>query len=187
MRFTIKEGQKYVSPGTIAVEGDASSASYFLGGAAITGGPVTVRGCGRDSVQVGHEGWRAKSGMFQGRKYGGDSYSVDRKTLKKCFARRGWACQLRQLSANVAHYSWISAIVRSRIAWCHTHPSVTQGNGISGGTPPMSTPHASSVNGCSTCVDGESTHRVLVPMAEIPDFSHGRFEAKLTVLLVLDV
>lgn len=52
MRFTIAEGQKYVSPGTIAVEGDASSASYFLGGAAITGGPVTVRGCGRDSVQV---------------------------------------------------------------------------------------------------------------------------------------
>eukprot|EP00903_Cladosiphon_okamuranus_P010798 g10201.t1 len=51
MRFTIAAGQKYVSPGTIAVEGDASSASYFLGGAAITGGPVTVRGCGRDSVQ----------------------------------------------------------------------------------------------------------------------------------------
>lgn len=54
MRFVIPEGQKYVSPGTIAVEGDASSASYFLGGAAITGGPVTVRGCGKDSVQVRH-------------------------------------------------------------------------------------------------------------------------------------
>lgn len=63
MRFTIKEGQKYVSPGTIAVEGDASSASYFLGGAAITGGPVTVRGCGRDSVQVGRDGWCANSGV----------------------------------------------------------------------------------------------------------------------------
>ncbi|CAM9626585.1 unnamed protein product [Ascophyllum nodosum] len=50
-RFTIPGGQRYVSPGTIAVEGDASSASYFLGGAAITGGPVTVRGCGKDSVQ----------------------------------------------------------------------------------------------------------------------------------------
>ncbi|CAM9984332.1 unnamed protein product, partial [Hapterophycus canaliculatus] len=56
MRFTIKEGQNYVSPGTIAVEGDASSASYFLGGAAITGGPVTVRGCGRDSVQASELG-----------------------------------------------------------------------------------------------------------------------------------
>lgn len=35
------------------IEGDASSASYFLAGAAITGGVVTVHGCGRDSIQVG--------------------------------------------------------------------------------------------------------------------------------------
>lgn len=33
------------------VEGDASSASYFLAGAAITGGTVTVEGCGSDSLQ----------------------------------------------------------------------------------------------------------------------------------------
>lgn len=66
MRFTIPEGQKYVSPGTIAVEGDASSASYFLGGAAITGGPVTVRGCGRDSVQVGGRGNRWSVGRSVG-------------------------------------------------------------------------------------------------------------------------
>eukprot|EP00638_Chattonella_subsalsa_P003462 CAMPEP_0117751450 /NCGR_PEP_ID=MMETSP0947-20121206/10979_1 /TAXON_ID=44440 /ORGANISM="Chattonella subsalsa, Strain CCMP2191" /LENGTH=449 /DNA_ID=CAMNT_0005569827 /DNA_START=226 /DNA_END=1576 /DNA_ORIENTATION=+ len=51
MVFTVKAGQKYVSPGTIYVEGDASSASYFLGGAAITGGPITVNGCGSESVQ----------------------------------------------------------------------------------------------------------------------------------------
>ncbi|CAM9363601.1 unnamed protein product [Discosporangium mesarthrocarpum] len=51
MRFTVRGGQRYASPGAIAVEGDASSASYFLGGAAITGGPVTVKGCGRNSVQ----------------------------------------------------------------------------------------------------------------------------------------
>lgn len=41
----------YASPGAWAVEGDASSASYFLAGAAITGGAVTVRGCGADSLQ----------------------------------------------------------------------------------------------------------------------------------------
>ena len=41
----------YNSPGKIYVEGDASSASYFLAGAAITGGPVTVKGCGTDSLQ----------------------------------------------------------------------------------------------------------------------------------------
>lgn len=49
--FKIAAGQKYVSPQNIFVEGDASSASYFLAGAAITGGPVTVRGCGEDSIQ----------------------------------------------------------------------------------------------------------------------------------------
>ena len=49
--FTVKAGQKLVSPGTAYVEGDASSASYFLAGGAITGGPVTVEGCGSESVQ----------------------------------------------------------------------------------------------------------------------------------------
>lgn len=44
-------GQTYKSPGQIFTEGDASSASYFLAGAAITGGTVTVKGCGSESVQ----------------------------------------------------------------------------------------------------------------------------------------
>jgi len=43
--------QKYRSPGSIYVEGDASSASYFLAGAAITKGTVTVKGCGTESMQ----------------------------------------------------------------------------------------------------------------------------------------
>jgi 3-phosphoshikimate 1-carboxyvinyltransferase len=41
----------YVSPGEYFVEGDASSASYFLAAGAIGGGPVRVEGVGRDSVQ----------------------------------------------------------------------------------------------------------------------------------------
>jgi len=41
----------YRSPGKILVEGDASSASYFLAAGAIAGGPVRVEGVGRDSVQ----------------------------------------------------------------------------------------------------------------------------------------
>jgi 3-phosphoshikimate 1-carboxyvinyltransferase len=49
--FTVSKGQKYVSPGTIHVEGDASSASYFLAAGAIAGGPVRVEGVGRDSIQ----------------------------------------------------------------------------------------------------------------------------------------
>jgi 3-phosphoshikimate 1-carboxyvinyltransferase len=49
--FKIQGGQTYKSPGSIFVEGDASSASYFLAGATITGGTVTVEGCGLDSIQ----------------------------------------------------------------------------------------------------------------------------------------
>jgi 3-phosphoshikimate 1-carboxyvinyltransferase len=50
-RFTIPGGQRYRSPGTLHVEGDASSASYFLAAGAIGGGPVRVEGVGRDSIQ----------------------------------------------------------------------------------------------------------------------------------------
>lgn len=50
-RFTIRAGQTYVSPGEIYVEGDASSASYFLAAGAIAGGPVRVEGVGRHSIQ----------------------------------------------------------------------------------------------------------------------------------------
>ena len=50
-RFTVRAGSRYVSPGTIYVEGDASSASYFLALGAICGGPVRVEGVGRDSIQ----------------------------------------------------------------------------------------------------------------------------------------
>ncbi|MCG2585587.1 3-phosphoshikimate 1-carboxyvinyltransferase [Massilia sp. TS11] len=49
--FTVRAGQHYVSPGSIHVEGDASSASYFLAAGAIAGGPVRVEGVGRDSIQ----------------------------------------------------------------------------------------------------------------------------------------
>ncbi|KAL5728098.1 3-phosphoshikimate 1-carboxyvinyltransferase [Ranunculus cassubicifolius] len=50
-RFYVKGGQKYKTPGNCFVEGDASSASYFLAGAAVTGGTVTVEGCGTSSLQ----------------------------------------------------------------------------------------------------------------------------------------
>jgi len=44
------QGATYVSPGQISVEGDASSASYFLAAGAL-GGPVRVEGVGRQSIQ----------------------------------------------------------------------------------------------------------------------------------------
>ncbi|MFP5404168.1 MAG: 3-phosphoshikimate 1-carboxyvinyltransferase [Gammaproteobacteria bacterium] len=49
--FTVAADARYASPGEIWVEGDASSASYFLAAGAIGGGPVRVEGVGADSVQ----------------------------------------------------------------------------------------------------------------------------------------
>jgi 3-phosphoshikimate 1-carboxyvinyltransferase len=49
--FTVQPGQRYRSPGSIHVEGDASSASYFLAAGAIAGGPVRVEGVGANSIQ----------------------------------------------------------------------------------------------------------------------------------------
>lgn len=50
-RWTVEAGSRYVSPGTLTVEGDASAASYFLAAGALGGGPVRVTGVGSDSVQ----------------------------------------------------------------------------------------------------------------------------------------
>ncbi|EBS5941333.1 3-phosphoshikimate 1-carboxyvinyltransferase [Salmonella enterica subsp. enterica serovar Cerro] len=50
-QFVVKGGQKYHSPGRYLVEGDASSASYFLAAGAIKGGTVKVTGIGRKSMQ----------------------------------------------------------------------------------------------------------------------------------------
>lgn len=49
-RFTIPADSLYISPKQIFVEGDASSASYFLAAGAI-GGNVRVEGLGENSIQ----------------------------------------------------------------------------------------------------------------------------------------
>ena len=54
-RFVVPATSGYRSPGEVFVEGDASSASYFLAAGAIGGlrggGAVRVEGVGRDSIQ----------------------------------------------------------------------------------------------------------------------------------------
>lgn len=49
--FHVAGNQQYLSPDEYLVEGDASSASYFLAAAAIKGGTVKVTGIGRNSMQ----------------------------------------------------------------------------------------------------------------------------------------
>jgi len=52
-RFTIPARSAYRSPGAVHVEGDASSASYFvaLGAIAATEAPLRIEGVGHDSIQ----------------------------------------------------------------------------------------------------------------------------------------
>jgi 3-phosphoshikimate 1-carboxyvinyltransferase len=49
--FIIPANSRYHSPGELWVEGDASSASYFLAAGAIGGGPVRVEGVGNKCIQ----------------------------------------------------------------------------------------------------------------------------------------
>jgi 3-phosphoshikimate 1-carboxyvinyltransferase len=49
--YDLPAGTGYVAPASYAVEGDASSASYFLAAGALGGGPVRVEGVGRASAQ----------------------------------------------------------------------------------------------------------------------------------------
>ena len=55
-RFTIPSGSQFRSPGTLHVEGDASSASYFIALGAIAAGAngqnsIKIKGVGADSIQ----------------------------------------------------------------------------------------------------------------------------------------
>lgn len=50
-RFIVPADAAYWSPGTMAIEGDASSASYFMALGAIGGGPISINGVGSRSIQ----------------------------------------------------------------------------------------------------------------------------------------
>ncbi|MCW5197221.1 3-phosphoshikimate 1-carboxyvinyltransferase [Buchnera aphidicola] len=50
-QFYIQGNQQYISPGNYWIEGDASSASYFLSAAAIKGKYIRVTGIGKNSIQ----------------------------------------------------------------------------------------------------------------------------------------
>ncbi len=50
-QFTVPAAVGYKSPGKVFVEGDASSASYFLAAGALGRGPVRVQGVGAKSIQ----------------------------------------------------------------------------------------------------------------------------------------
>ncbi|MCL1037940.1 3-phosphoshikimate 1-carboxyvinyltransferase [Shewanella submarina] len=80
-RFVVKAGQEYVSPGTVLVEGDASSASYFLAAGAIAG-EVKVTGVGKLSIQGDVKFADALAAMGADIEWG-DDYIIARKSALK--------------------------------------------------------------------------------------------------------
>lgn len=78
--FFIKAGQKYVNPEKLFIEGDASSASYFLGSAAINGS-IRVTGCGTDSIQ-GESGFANVMGLMGAEVEYGENYIEVKSTGK---------------------------------------------------------------------------------------------------------
>jgi 3-phosphoshikimate 1-carboxyvinyltransferase len=80
-RFSIKGNQLYRSPGQWLVEGDASSASYFLAAAAIKGGSIKVTGIGKHAVQGDIHFADALEAMGAEVEWGDDYIMVTRNTL----------------------------------------------------------------------------------------------------------
>ncbi len=78
--FVVKGGQQYQSPGKWLVEGDASSASYFLAAAAI-GGSIKVTGIGRHAVQGDIRFADALEAMGADVEWGDDYIKVTRNQL----------------------------------------------------------------------------------------------------------
>jgi len=80
--FSIQAGQIYKAVETFMVEGDASSASYFLAAAAIKGGTVKVTGIGRNSIQGDIEFVDVLEQMGARVEWGETYVSVTRDTLR---------------------------------------------------------------------------------------------------------
>jgi len=81
-RFVIKGGQTYQAAGNYLVEGDASSASYFLAAAAIGGGSIKVTGIGKKSVQGDIQFADALEAMGANIEWGDDYIKASKGQLK---------------------------------------------------------------------------------------------------------
>lgn len=81
-KFVVKGSQQYQAPGDFLVEGDASSASYFLAAAAIAGGTIKVTGIGKNAVQGDIHFADALEAMGAQVDWGFDYISVTRNQLK---------------------------------------------------------------------------------------------------------
>ena len=81
-KFVIKGRQTYTAAGNYLVEGDASSASYFLAAAAIAGGTIKVTGIGKKSVQGDIQFADALEAMGANIEWGDDYIKASKGKLK---------------------------------------------------------------------------------------------------------
>ena len=80
--FGIAGRQQYQSPGKFLVEGDASSASYFMAAAAIKGGRVKVTGIGKGSIQGDVQFAQVLAAMGAQVTWADDAITVERGQLR---------------------------------------------------------------------------------------------------------
>lgn len=80
--FRVKGNMTYKSPGKFLVEGDASSASYFLAAGAIKGGKVKVTGIGKNSIQGDIQFAKVLEDMGAPVEWGEDYISIQKGELK---------------------------------------------------------------------------------------------------------
>ncbi|MFZ4553452.1 MAG: bifunctional 3-phosphoshikimate 1-carboxyvinyltransferase/cytidylate kinase [Burkholderiales bacterium] len=115
-RFRVPSGP-YLAPGELHVEGDASSASYFLAAGLLGSGPVRVEGVDADSIQgdiafadalrelgatvSSGPGWIEASGNGHVRAFDADFNHIPdaAMTLAVCALRADGPCQLRNIGS----------------------------------------------------------------------------------------
>ncbi|MDR1310638.1 MAG: 3-phosphoshikimate 1-carboxyvinyltransferase [Burkholderiaceae bacterium] len=116
--FLIGRGQSYKSPGRIHVEGDASSASYFLAAGAIAGGIVRVEGVGQSSIQGDVQFAQALEQMGAHVRYGDNWIAVTGgRTLNAISAEFGHIPDAAMTVAILALYAKGTSTLRGIGSW----------------------------------------------------------------------
>ena len=116
-RFVVPSGQRYRSPDRIVVEGDASSASYFLAAAAIAGGTVRVNGVGSDSVQGDVRFAEVLEQMGANVRWGASWIEVSRGTLKGIDADLNHIPDAAMTIATTALFAEGPTVIRNIYNW----------------------------------------------------------------------
>ena len=107
----------YASPGTAYVEGDASSASYFLAAGAIGGGPVRVEGVGRGSIQGDVRFTEVLERMGAQVSMGDDWIEVSGKTIKPIDLDLNHIPDAAMTAAVLALFADGPSVIRNVASW----------------------------------------------------------------------